>query len=87
MVLAILLLIITIVALVSLLVLEIKRKVAMIVILSIIAVSTFGLCVVRPIIHKPFSISVIDYILKFNTDGSVTTIKQTTTTQIKETEK
>ena len=40
--------------------------------------------VIKPALHKPFSVSIIDYIIKFNTDGSVTTTKQTTTTVLKE---
>ncbi len=40
--------------------------------------------VVKPALHKPFSVSVIDYIIKFNNDGSVTTTKQTTTNVLKE---
>ena len=40
--------------------------------------------VIKPALHKPFSVSIIDYIIKFNTDGSVTTTKQTTPTVLKE---
>jgi len=53
------------------------------VIITIIA-ATGVICAIQPPLHKQFSISVIDYLLKFNTDGSVTTTKQTTTTVIQE---
>ena len=43
---------------------------------------TAGVYVAKPVQHKQFAIQVIDYLIKFNTDGSVTTTKQTTTTQI-----
>lgn len=48
------------------------------------ALATIGIYVQKPVMHKNFSISIIDYLIKFNTDGSVTTTKQTTTTTIKE---
>lgn len=47
-------------------------------------VATVFVCVKRPVMHKPFSLNVVDYLIKFNNDGSVTTTKQTTTTVIKE---
>ena len=43
---------------------------------------TCGVYIAKPIQHKQFAIQVIDYLIKFNTDGSITTTKQTTTTQI-----
>lgn len=54
------------------------------VLVAIGLISTIYLCISKPVLHKPFSISVIDYLIKFNTDGSMTTTKQTTTTVIKE---
>lgn len=51
-------------------------------ILIIILLITIGVCVFKPKMHKQFSFSVIDYIIKFNKDGSATTVKQTTTTRI-----
>lgn len=48
---------------------------------------TLGICFVKPVMHKQISFSVIDYIVKFNTDGSMTTIKQTTTTKLKHEDK
>ncbi len=40
----------------------------------------------NPKMHKPFQLNIIEYILKINTDGSVTTTKSVTTTVIKEEE-
>lgn len=45
---------------------------------------TVGICVLQPSMHKPFSINVIEYLVKFNDDGSVTTTKQTTTTVLED---
>ena len=59
-----------------------KAFIAMI--LSLIVIPTLFVCIKKPNLHKQFSINVIYYIIKFNTDGSVTTTKQTTTTVIKE---
>jgi len=59
-----------------------KAFIAMV--LSLILIPTLFICKKQPNLHKQFSINVIDYIIKFNTDGSVTTTKQTTTTVIKE---
>ena len=57
---------------------------AFFIIISLIFVISTGFIVIqKPVMHKAFSLSVIDYLIKFNTDGSVTTTKQTTTTQIK----
>ena len=61
-----------------------NRKIFIISIIITIVAATGVLCAVQPPLHKQFSISVIDYLLKFNTDGSVTTTKQTTTTVIQE---
>ena len=52
--------------------------------ISITVLVTIGLCVTKPEIHKPFSISIINYIIKFNNDGSMTTTKQVSTTKIKD---
>lgn len=49
----------------------------------VLVIATGFIIVQKPVMHKAFSLSVIDYLIKFNTDGSVTTTKQTTTTQIK----
>ncbi len=60
------------------------NKAFFIFILLAFIVSTGFIIVQKPVMHKAFSLSVIDYLIKFNTDGSVTTTKQTTTTQIKQ---
>ena len=63
----------------------IKNKKTFVVCLSAITIFATGcICVIHPNSHKQFSISIIDYIFKFNTDGSITTTKQTTTTFIQE---
>ena len=77
----------SIIAIITVLLILKTIKKVVITILAVAILSTIGLCVAKPALHKPFSISVIDYLIKFNTDGSVSTIKQTTTTQIKESEK
>ena len=45
---------------------------------------TVGICIMHPVMHKPFSINIIEYLVKFNDDGSVTTTKQTTTTVLED---
>lgn len=60
------------------------KKIFIISLLTIAIITTIGLCVKKPAMHKPLSIDYIDYLIKFNDDGSVTTTKQTTTTIIKE---
>lgn len=61
-----------------------NNKFIFVLLITIGLISTICLCVSKPVLHKPFSISVIDYLIKFNTDGSMTRTKQTTTTVIKE---
>ena len=53
-------------------------------ILVTLAVLTLFCIVKIPVMHKQFQLNVIEYILKFNDDGSVTTTKSTTTTIMKE---
>ena len=54
------------------------------VILSIAALVLSGcICVMQPKMHKPFSIDVVEYFIKINDDGSMTTTKQTTKTIFK----
>lgn len=55
------------------------------IIIGIILVVTTGFVVVsKPVLHKQFNVNVIDYLIKFNDDGSMTTTKQVTTTQVQE---
>lgn len=58
-------------------------KVVLITLLTFMAVTSVAIMVTNPQMHKMFSMSVIDYLIKFNDDGSITTTKQTTTTEIK----
>lgn len=43
-----------------------------------IAAFTIWICTAQPDLHKPFSLSTIEYLFKINKDGSVTSMKQTT---------
>lgn len=58
-------------------------KVVLIALLTFMAVTSVAIMVTNPQMHKMFSMSVIDYLIKFNDDGSITTTKQTTTNEIK----
>ena len=58
-------------------------KVVLIALLTFMAVTSVAIMVTNPQMHKMFSMSVIDYLIKFNDDGSITTTKQTTTPEIK----
>lgn len=52
--------------------------------LIILTVLTVALCISNPKMHKPFQLNIIEYILKINADGSVTSTKSVTTTVIKQ---
>ena len=55
------------------------------VILSVAALLfSAGICIVHPKMHKPFTIDIVEYFIKFNDDGSMTTTKQTTKTIFKQ---
>lgn len=77
-------LLIAIAVIVALFVVSKDRKNFVIALLSVTFIVTIGLCIAKPVQHKPFSISAIDYFIKFNDDGSMTTTKQTTTTELQE---
>lgn len=62
----------------------VTTKVVLIALLTFMAVSGVALIVTNPKMHKMFSVSVIDYLIKFNDDGSITTTKQITTTEVKQ---
>lgn len=49
-----------------------------------IIILTAFFCVIKPKMHKPFSLNIVEYLIKINSDGSTTTTKQVTTTMIKE---
>lgn len=59
-----------------------RLKIFSIMVLICLAVVTIGLCTLNPVMHKPFRLNIIEYILKINTDGSVTSTKSVTTTVI-----
>ena len=50
----------------------------------IVLLFTIALCCVSPQMHKPFEISIIKNIIKFNADGSTSITKEITTTKIRE---
>ncbi len=50
----------------------------------LLVIATGFVLISKPVMHKQFNVSVIDYLIKFNDDGSMTTTKQTTTTQVQE---
>ena len=56
-----------------------KACLSLILILS--AVFTIGVCIKKPVMHKPFSVNTVEYLVKINDDGSMTTTKQTTYTE------
>lgn len=45
----------------------------------LLAATTIGICMKKPALHKPFQLNIEDYLIKFNSDGSVTTTKTITT--------
>lgn len=51
---------------------------------TLLVIATGIVLISKPVMHKQFNVSVIDYLIKFNDEGSMTTIKQTTTTQFQE---
>ena len=52
-------------------------------VLIVISVFTIYICLTQPKMHKPFSLNTIEYLLKINKDGSMTTTKQVTHTVLK----
>lgn len=63
-----------------------RFKLFSITVLIVLLGLTIGFCALNPKMHKPFQLNIIEYILKINTDGSVTSTKSVTTTVIKEEE-
>ena len=45
---------------------------------------TLFICFDKPILHKPFNINTVEYLLKIHDDGSLTTTKTITKTQYRE---
>lgn len=58
-------------------------KFFIILIFTVVVLVTVGICVIKPKMHKPFSFNIIEYLIKFNSDGSVSTTKQTTSTTLR----
>lgn len=56
-------------------------KLSLSVIIVIAIIFTVGIFIKKPVLHKPFSVNTIEYLIKINDDGSMTTTKQTTYTQ------
>ena len=54
------------------------------VIIAVAVCFTIGVCISKPDMHKPFNLNIIEYLIKINDDGSVSTTKQTTTTVLKD---
>lgn len=59
-------------------------RLSIILVLIMTFIATVIFCCTKPKMHKPFEISVIEYIIKINKDGSTTYTKEVTTTKIKE---
>ena len=62
-------------------------KAFMIVLFVVAVVFSLGICIKQPKMHNRISLNIIDYLVKFNQDGSMTTTKQVTTEVIKEMQK
>lgn len=58
-------------------------KICVYLIVFIVFGVTAWICISQPVMHKPFSVNTIEYLLKINKDGSMTTTKQVTQTVIK----
>ena len=57
-------------------------KVAVFVTFVLVLGVTIWICMEKPNMHKMFSVNVIEYLMKINKDGSVTTTKQVTQTVV-----
>ncbi len=65
-------------------ILSFTMKILGLFILILATAFTIWICSVQPEMHKPFSINTIEYLLKINKDGSMTTTKQITETVLKQ---
>ena len=59
-----------------------KLKTGIISFVVILLVLTAGFCAVQPKIHKEFQFNIVEYLIKINVDGSMSTTKSVTTTNI-----
>ena len=64
--------------------LRIKNTYFTAIIITLTIFSTIVVCFTKPIMHKQISVSIINYLINFNTDGSITTTKQITNTTTQE---
>ena len=51
------------------------KKVGSIIFVFVVILSV-SLCVIKPVMHKQFSINTIEYLIKIHDDGTMTTTKQ-----------
>ena len=63
---------------------RINSKASLIAIFVVMLIFSGIICVAKPLMHKPFSIDIIEYFIKINDDGSMTTTKKVTKTVIKD---
>ncbi len=61
---------------------RLDTKVSVICLLVVLLGATGWICTSTPVMHKQFSINIIEYLIKINDDGSMSTTKQTTQTVI-----
>lgn len=66
---------------------KMNHKTFFIVISIITVIATVLVCASTPKMHNRISLNIIDYLIKFNTDGSMTTTKQVTTEVLQEVQK
>ncbi len=59
-------------------------KMVLFLVLAVVVSVTIWICFTQPDMHEPFSVNTIEYLLKINKDGSMTTTKQVTETVIKD---
>ena len=87
MIFAVLLLIICLVIVSVMYLCKMNIRTVLIVLLPAVFLASIGLCVAKPVMHKQFSIDIVEYIMKINDDGSMTTTKQVTRTMLKKEQK
>ena len=63
---------------------KVNLKIFTTIVICFLLVLSVGFAVKKPKMHNPLQINVIEYFLKINSDGSVTTTKSVTTNVIKE---
>jgi len=63
---------------------KLSRKTVAAVIIAFTVILSGTVCLLQPKMHKPFSIDIIEYFIKINDDGSMTTTKKVTKTVIKD---